>query len=116
MLIAWYEVFGRRRHLASDDGCEPAALVFLVVLVANAALSYAYSKNEIVSVAGVFYAVIAYVALRELLQRAPSSWRGHSDRRARARPEQRVGGPRRRPASQPAPRGRSRRAPAGRTS
>jgi hypothetical protein len=73
MLIAWY-IFGR-----TDTGQrrwrEPAALVFLVVLVANAALSYAYSKNEIVSVAGVFYAVIAYVALRELLQRAPSSWR-----------------------------------------
>ena len=44
-------------------------LVFAAVLVANAALSFAYTKNEIVSVAGAFYAVAAYGAVRDLISR-----------------------------------------------
>lgn len=37
------------------------------VLVANSAMSYAYTKHEIMSVAGAFYALAAYVASRQAL-------------------------------------------------
>ena len=41
--------------------------VVAVVLLANAAMSFAYTKDEIMSVAGAFYAIAAYVAFREML-------------------------------------------------
>jgi hypothetical protein len=37
------------------------------VLLANAAISYAYTKHEIISVAGAFYALAAFVAIRHAL-------------------------------------------------
>jgi len=73
-LIAWY-IFGRWRDSGTRRWGDPLVLVFLVLLVVNAALGYAYAKNEIVSAAGVFYALIAYAALRELLVRQPVTWR-----------------------------------------
>ncbi len=39
------------------------------MLLANAALSFAYTKDEIVAVAGVFYAAAAYAAARHLIHR-----------------------------------------------
>jgi len=45
-------------------------LVFLAVLLASAAASFAYAKDEIMSVAGVFYAIAAFWAVRSLLMRA----------------------------------------------
>ena len=47
-------------------------LVFPAVLVANAVLSYAYTKDEIVSVAGVFYALAAYAAARYAIANPPA--------------------------------------------
>jgi hypothetical protein len=44
-------------------------LVSAAVLAANALLSFAYAKDEIISVAGAFYALAAYAALRHLLNR-----------------------------------------------
>ena len=38
--------------------------LFAVMLLANAVVSYAYTKHEIISVAGTFYAFAAYVAVR----------------------------------------------------
>jgi hypothetical protein len=38
--------------------------IFVALLLANAAMSYAYTKHEIVSVAGAFYAYAAFVAAR----------------------------------------------------
>jgi hypothetical protein len=71
-LIAWY-LFGRgtsgRRRWR-----DPIPLVFLALLAANAMVSYAYAKDEIVSAAGVFYALAAYAAARELLTRRPPLW------------------------------------------
>ena len=68
-LIVWYasgrSKFGRRRWL------EPPVFVFSVLLVANAGLSLNYATNEIVSVSGVFYALVAGAALKELLTSAP---------------------------------------------
>jgi hypothetical protein len=74
VLIAWF-IFGRSRDSGKRRWGDPLALVFLVLLLVNAALGYAYAKNEIISAAGVFYALIAYAALRELLVRQPVTWR-----------------------------------------
>jgi hypothetical protein len=67
-LIGWYllgrSATGRRRWR------EPVPFVFLVLLASNAIMSYAYAKNEIVSLAGVFYALVACAAMVELLGRA----------------------------------------------
>src|SRR5213075_3290579 len=47
---------------------DPAALVMLATLVGSAVLSYAYAKSEIMSAAGVFYALVVYFAVRELAE------------------------------------------------
>jgi hypothetical protein len=46
-----------------------AVLVFVAVLLASAVASFAYAKDEIMSVAGVFYAIAAFWAVRSLLMR-----------------------------------------------
>jgi hypothetical protein len=64
-LVAWYitgrDSQGRRRWR------EPIPLVFVSVLLANGAISYSYTKNEIVSVSGVLYALTLTVAIRHVL-------------------------------------------------
>ena len=40
----------------------------IAVLVGSAILSYAYAKSEIMSAAGVFYALVVYLAVRELAE------------------------------------------------
>ena len=45
------------------------AFVFLAVLLASAVASFAYTKDEIMSAAGIFYAIVAFWAVRELLTR-----------------------------------------------
>src|SRR5262245_44497039 len=47
---------------------DPEPLTMLAVLVGSAILSYAYAKSEIMSAAGVFYALVVYLAVRELLE------------------------------------------------
>ena len=77
----------------SADGTT-ALVVFGAVLVASGVTSYAYAKDEIMSVAGVFYALAAFWAVRDLLVRplraAPAavvalyfSWRPVAGRRGR---------------------------------
>ncbi len=44
--------------------------IFATVLIANAAMSFAYTKDEIVSVAGAFYALAAYAAARHIIARS----------------------------------------------
>ena len=44
--------------------------IFATVLIANAAISFAYTKDEIVSVAGAFYALAAYAAARHVIARS----------------------------------------------
>jgi hypothetical protein len=48
-------------------------VVFFVVLLANAAMSFAYTKDVIMSPAGLLYAAAVYVAVRDLVQRPASS-------------------------------------------
>jgi len=65
-LIAWY-VLGRRRPEGARRYREPVPLAACAVLVASAGLSYAYAKSEIMSSAGVLYALTAYAAAAEAL-------------------------------------------------
>jgi dolichyl-phosphate beta-glucosyltransferase len=68
VIIAWAAV-----RMLRDRGSRehaPLMVVFGAVLAANAVLSFAYTKNEIMSVAGVFYALAAYAGMRLLLARA----------------------------------------------
>jgi len=59
------------RHYGTVDRSDRVLLVFIAVLVANSVLSFAYVQDEIMSVAGVFYALAAFVAVRQLLARVP---------------------------------------------
>ena len=52
---------GRSGHLA---------VIAVVILVANAALSFSYAKDDIIAVAGVFYAFAAFAAVRTALEYA----------------------------------------------
>jgi hypothetical protein len=66
-IVVWYMARrrapdGRRRWL------DPAPLTLLAVLGGSAVLSYAYAKSEIMSAAGVFYALVVYLAVRELAE------------------------------------------------
>lgn len=67
VIVGWY--LARRR---APDGRrrwrDPAPMAFLAVLAGSALLSYAYAKSEIMSAAGVFYALVVYVAVRELIE------------------------------------------------
>ena len=65
-LVGWAAIthLVRRQPL---DGTTRFLAIFPVVLVANAVMSFAYTKDEIMSVAGVFYALAAYGAVRYLM-------------------------------------------------
>jgi hypothetical protein len=65
---AWWRRPGQWTH------AERLAFVALSVIAANAVLSFAYTKDDIVSVGGVFYAFAAYAAVRALSIRA-AAWR-----------------------------------------
>lgn len=70
IVIGWYGLTlfrsWRARRLEEADRIW---LVALAVLAANAAMSYAYTKDEIMSPAGVFYALAGFAAVRRLLPR-----------------------------------------------
>lgn len=66
-LIAWF-LFGRSRPGGPRRYREPVPLVMLAVLAASAVLSYSYAKSEIMSAAGVLYALTAYLAAAEALR------------------------------------------------
>ena len=65
MLLAFVRAARRR---AFDD-ISRAGFVFGIVLLASAAMSYAYTKDEIMTTAGVFYALAAYAVVYDLLKR-----------------------------------------------
>jgi hypothetical protein len=78
VLIAVYSLrrVGRARRAGTDDrdgGAWALAVMGLAVLPASAAISYAYTKDEIVAVAGVFYAFAAFAAVRALLDYASAA-------------------------------------------
>ena len=63
-LIIWTAMRRAARWRPLDDTAR-FILVCLAVLGANAALSFAYTKNEIMSAAGAFYALAAFGAMRD---------------------------------------------------
>jgi hypothetical protein len=69
-LIGWMVVSRLRSGFASirDEGTQLLA-VSAAVVIANSAISYVYTKQEILSVAGCFYAVAAFVAGRHAIER-----------------------------------------------
>jgi hypothetical protein len=72
-LIAWAAAAAVRgyragRRLAGDE----LFVIFGCVLAANAVLAYAYAKPEIISVAGAFYALAAFVAIRHAIDASDS--------------------------------------------
>jgi hypothetical protein len=72
MLIAWF-VWSRRAairrwHL---DGADRLVIVFAGVLLANAVISFPYTKNVIMSPSGVFLGLAVYAASRAWLQAIP---------------------------------------------
>jgi hypothetical protein len=67
-LMLWAAA-GRLRARQLDDTAR-LLVIFVFVLLANAALSFAYTKDEIMSIAGAFYALAAFGAMRAALQRA----------------------------------------------
>lgn len=68
--IAWSIASRVRRAPRATPAPDNQLLVIAAaVLVANSVMSYAYTKHEIISVAGAFYAIAAYVAARHALHR-----------------------------------------------
>lgn len=66
-VVAWAAIsLIRQRRL---DDTSRHMLIFLAVLIGNACLSFAYTKDDIMSVAGVFYALAASGAIREVMFR-----------------------------------------------
>ena len=74
-IIAWRIIVGGpggsapRVTGSTTTDARADLLVFAAVLLASAVASYAYTKDEIMSVAGVFYALMAFWAVRDLLTR-----------------------------------------------
>jgi hypothetical protein len=66
-VVVWY-LWRRRPPDGRRRWRDPAPLSMLAVLLGSAVLSYAYAKSEIMSAAGVFYALVAYLAVRELAE------------------------------------------------
>lgn len=68
-LIGWSIVNRVRRGSspASDD--DRLLVVCGAVIAANAVISHVYTKHEIISVAGAFYAVAVYIAARHAIER-----------------------------------------------
>jgi dolichyl-phosphate beta-glucosyltransferase len=57
------------RRYRTSDMSDRLILMFAAVLAANATLSYAYTKDDIMSVSGMFYGLAAYAAIRLLIAR-----------------------------------------------
>jgi len=73
-LILW----AAARRVVNRDALDDTARFILIataVLGANAVLSFSYTKNEIMSVAGAFYALAAFGGMRDGLLTAPSMQR-----------------------------------------
>lgn len=80
LLIGWFIAGSLRRWLHGHVGPrDRAVVVFLGVLAANATISFAYCKDEIMSPAGLMYAVAVHPVITHLVVRNPrltgSAWR-----------------------------------------
>ena len=73
-LIVWATARRAVNRHALDDTAR-FIIVAVAVIGANAALSFSYTKNDILSIAGAFYALAAYGAIRDGLLTAPAMHR-----------------------------------------
>jgi hypothetical protein len=69
LVIAWYVVSRRRAKPREWSDDDRTAFVSVAVIGVNALMTTSYIKDEILCVAGVFYALAAYIAIRAMLQR-----------------------------------------------
>jgi hypothetical protein len=69
ILVAAIAMWRRRRQLERPDRLVGVAAL---VLMANALLAFSYAKDDIITVAGVFYAIAAYAAVRRAVVYARS--------------------------------------------
>jgi hypothetical protein len=77
-LIVWFVANRRRAWLQRKfDRDDQVVFVALVVLVANAVISYGYTKDEIMGPAGVFYALAVFVAIASMVRGADLSGPRH---------------------------------------
>jgi hypothetical protein len=70
LLIAVAAASSLRRYRLADAS-DRLIIVFFGVLAANAILSFAYVKDDIMSVSGAFYGFAAYAAVRQIGARTP---------------------------------------------
>jgi hypothetical protein len=73
-LIVWATARRAVNRHALDDTAR-FIIVAVAVIGANATLSFSYTKNDILSLAGAFYALAAYGAIRDGLLDAPDMQR-----------------------------------------
>jgi hypothetical protein len=71
VLIRFAWMHRLRWRMRRFEHADRIVLIFAAVLVANGALSYGYTKDVMMSPAGVFYALAVTVATRELIGQAP---------------------------------------------
>lgn len=69
MMMVWAAVRSWRQRTPLDRSGR-LAIVAAVVIVANAVLSFSYTKDDIIAIAGVFYAIAAFTTVRAVLQYA----------------------------------------------
>ncbi len=70
VVIAWFVASRARMWNRLDfERDDQLVLVSLAVIAANAAISYGYTKDEIMGPGGVFYALAAFVAIAALVSR-----------------------------------------------
>jgi hypothetical protein len=69
MVMAWAAVASWRKGWTLGRSGR-LAMVAVVVIACNAALSFSYTKDDIIAVAGVFYAIAAFTAVRAVLEHA----------------------------------------------
>lgn len=75
-LLGWFAWTRRRAWIAGRlDDDDRLVLLFALVLIANAVISYAYTKDAIMSPAGVAYAAAVFVAARALVASLPQRTR-----------------------------------------
>lgn len=67
--LAWAAVRRLVRRRPLDSGAR-LMIVFAAVLVGNAVMSFAYAKDDIMSVAGTFYALAAFGGMRDVMTAA----------------------------------------------
>jgi len=69
MVMVWAASWWWRRG-APLGRAGRLAIVAMVIIVANAALSFSYAKDDIIAIAGVFYAIAAFTTIRAALEYA----------------------------------------------